>query len=300
MMKKSTLALVIIISVLMFYGGSGDNEDGTSTLPGVARGVEENCEADRQAFEASLPLPVPLPGRYVVQLVNESDATLLAAANAAHRVNERPKPVLPREGTWILPPKGVLTIDIPEEWERTIPLGSLGPVLWARTGCRFDIAHNFAQCETGDCGGVYDCSKANATPPGPKSLAEWTFDDPNHNAAPDISVVDGVNLNMDIEPVGPHSDTAGPGVNPANWLGSANLPLTKCGEDLRAVCQEEFKLRRRDLTFFIAGSGGGERRGGLLLELRAVQVPGAFVWGLLATLQVRGGATYRSALQARP
>src|SRR4029077_4203879 len=72
------------------------------------------CEAQRAAFEATLPVPTPAaPGRYVVQLVNESDVTLLAAANAAHKPNEPPFPVLPREGTWVIPSMGTLTIDIP-------------------------------------------------------------------------------------------------------------------------------------------------------------------------------------------
>lgn len=217
-----------------------------------------SCEAARDAFEASLPVPVPTPGRYVVQLVNESDVTVLAAANAAHVAGQPPKSVLPREGTWIIAPRSVLTVDIPVEWESTIPVGSVGPVFWARTGCRYDVDHDFAQCETGDCGGVYDCSKAGRTPPGPKSLAEWTFRDNNGHAAPDISVVDGVNLNMDIEPVGPHSDTVMGPVDPAFWLGSANLPLTKCGGDLRQGCASEFALRREQLSFFIQGSDGAQ------------------------------------------
>jgi len=224
----------------------------------VTSGAGGSCETARAAFEASLPLPVPTPGRYVVQLVNESNVTLLAAANAAHVAGQSPKAVLPREGTWLIGPKSVLTIDIPPEWEETIPEGSVGPVFWARTGCRYDIERNLAQCETGDCGGVWDCSKAGRTAPGPKALAEWTFKDPNGNAAPDISVVDGVNLNMDIVPVGPHSDTTKPPVDAAFWLGSANLPLTKCGGDLRASCPSDFELRREQLTFFIQGSGGGD------------------------------------------
>jgi len=217
-----------------------------------------DCAEKRAIFEAGLPIPVPTPGRYVVQLVNESDVTLLAAANKAFVVGHEPKAVLPREGTWLLGPKSVLTVDIPPEWESTIPKGSVGPVFWARTGCRYDIAHNFAQCETGDCGGVYDCSQAGRTPPGPKSLAEWTFKDPNNNSAPDISVVDGVNLNMDIVPVGPHSDTPVGPVDSHFWLGTANLPLTKCGGDLRAGCPSAFQLRREQLTFFIQGSAGAE------------------------------------------
>jgi hypothetical protein len=217
----------------------------------------DTCESRRQAFEATLPVPVPTPGRYVVQLVNESTVTLLAATDAAHRAGDTPFPVLPREGTWILPPSGTLTIDIPEQWERTTADGSLGPVFWARTGCRYDIAHDLAQCETGDCGGVYDCSKKGLTPPGPKSLAEWTFTDENGNAAPDISVVDGVNLTMDIEPLGNFSPTPVGPVDPGFWLGPANLPMSQCGQDLRATCPAEFQLRRQDLTTFIAGSPGG-------------------------------------------
>ena len=203
-------------------------------------------------------MPSPIPGRYVVQLVNELSVTLLAGANAAHVAGQPPQSVLPREGTWILPPQGILTIDIPEAWEGTIPLGSLGPVLWARTGCRYSVEHNLAQCETGDCGGVYDCSKKDLTPPGPKALAEWTFKDENGNAAPDISVVDGINLTMDIVPLGTYSPTPVGPVNPAFWLGGPNLPLSRCGQDLRATCPAEFQLRRKDLTFFIAGSAGGD------------------------------------------
>jgi hypothetical protein len=89
-MRKLTLNFIIIISALMFYTGCSEVEDGTSPPqappPPPPPGAEINCEKARAAFEASLPVPVPLPGRYVVQLVNESDVTLLAAANAAHRV----------------------------------------------------------------------------------------------------------------------------------------------------------------------------------------------------------------------
>ena len=210
------------------------------------------CETKRQAFEATLPVPQPIGNGYVVQLVNESNTTLLAAADAAHQVGKPPKAVLPREGTWVIPPKGVLTVDIPPEWETTIGAGAVGPVLWARTGCRFDIAHNLAQCETGNCSGQYDCSKGNQTAPGPKALAEWTFNDTNHNSAPDISVVDGVNLNMDIEPIGPFTPN-----NPMfpPWL---NHSLVKCGEDQRAAnrCTPQFQLKRGDLSFFVPGKGG--------------------------------------------
>jgi hypothetical protein len=237
-------------------GGTVTTTTLTST---VTTTTLSSCEAARAAFEATLPVPTPAaPGRYVVQLVNESDVTLLAAANAAHRFMEPPFHVLPREGTWVIPPQGVLTIDIPEQWERTIGDkvlgGAVGPLFWARTGCRYDIAHDFAQCETGNCSGIYDCSKANQSAPGPKSLAEWTFNDLNGNSAPDVSVVDGVNLNMDIAPLGPHTQN-----NPAfvRWL---NHPLVNCGGDQRDApwCPERFRLTRKQLPMFIQGSPGGD------------------------------------------
>ena len=92
------------------------------------------------AYEASLPVPSPTNGsHYVVQLVNESNVTILGTANTA---NEDPRfalypqctgaPVVvePREGTWVMqaygsPPRSdgsasnVLTIDIPLCWENT-------------------------------------------------------------------------------------------------------------------------------------------------------------------------------------
>src|SRR5262249_14877237 len=77
----------------------------TPTIPPLG------CGAERAAFEAGLPVPTPVtPERYVVQLVNESDTLLLVGAIAAHRAGEPPFPVLPREGTWEIGPRGVLTI----------------------------------------------------------------------------------------------------------------------------------------------------------------------------------------------
>src|SRR5262245_55470621 len=84
------------------------------------------CGAERAAFEAGLPVPTPVtPERYVVQLVNESDVRLLIGSIAAHRAGEPKTAVLPREGTWEIQPRGVLTVDIPPEWENTVPEGSL-------------------------------------------------------------------------------------------------------------------------------------------------------------------------------
>jgi hypothetical protein len=71
--------------------------------------------------------------------------------------------------------KNVLTIDIPEAWENTKVEGSVGPILWARTGCRYDIASDRAQCETGGSSGKYDVSRALLGPSAAATIVEWTF-----------------------------------------------------------------------------------------------------------------------------
>jgi hypothetical protein len=206
---------------------------------------------------------------------------LVGAANGAYRAGYSSTPVFPREKTWVMQPyngkpynhtepnPNILTIDIPKQWEDTSPAGSLGPRFWARTGCRYDIASDRAQCETGGCGGKYDCSKANLDDVGATTLSEWTFyQSVSSNGvsyfkdSPDISVVDGANLTVDIQQVNgtPH-DPFDNGINHSlNWL-AENYPLAQHGQDLRATCPPSFQLRRSDMTsglfgFVIIGKDG--------------------------------------------
>src|SRR5208282_241489 len=132
----------------------------------------------------------------------------------------------------------------------------VGPRFWARTGCRYDIPSNKAQCESGSCADQYDCSSASQADSGFTSLSEWTFYQPSSDPTifldnPDISLVDGTSLNLDIQavdipgvggkeapcpagpfkgqnicsPLGDHTDQG--------WL-MYNYPLTVHGNDLRA------------------------------------------------------------------
>lgn len=101
----------------------------------------------------------------------------------------------------------VLTIDIPQGWENTSPEGPTGPNFWVRTGCRYDVQIGIAQCETGGCSGFLRLQQGAA--PAGATLAEWTFYQPTTFGGktyyldhPDISAVIGVNLNLDIQPVG--------------------------------------------------------------------------------------------------
>ncbi|PNG25404.1 hypothetical protein CR492_13840 [Methylocella silvestris] len=221
---------------------------------------------------ANLPSPTPFaPSHRVVQLVNCSNQTLLGAANAAGKPGVPLTSVLPREKTWVMKPFGaannlnVLTIDIPPEWEATIGPGATGPRLWTRTGCRYDISSDRAQCETGGCAGVYDCSKAKLGASVGTTVSEWTFyqhvTSPDGTISyfkdsPDISAVDGVNLTMDIQPVGGTSVDPfdAQGGHDIQWL-AENYPLTQHGMDLRAdnLCIPAFRLLRSDLTSGIYG-----------------------------------------------
>jgi hypothetical protein len=253
-----------------------------------ADGPCTDCTTDvpgASPYQNSLPVPSPKPGfSYVVQLVNESDVTLLAAANAAHQGNAMPNGpipppfvVQPREGTWVMQPKGapnngnILTIDIPPEWENTVcpqsnpNCGANGPRFFARTGCKYDVDHNLAQCETGSCGDAYDCGKqALRTPPlasagrAPLTIVEWTFNAQGAQGYtyPDISLVDGVSITADVQAIGRHC-AGKPGVpGEPNWL-SQNQPLAIHGRDLREAdrCIPAFRLTRGEVGQLIEGQG---------------------------------------------
>jgi hypothetical protein len=226
---------------------------------------------------ANVPIPKVKPGLHrVIQLVNCSNQTLLGAANAAQQKFGQPVPVLPESGNWVIKPAGsannqnVLTIDIPLTWEDTkCPAdahgqcqGIVGPRFWARTGCRYDLGFDKAQCETGGCAGRYDCSAARLAGTVGTIVSEWTFAEPVPDGqnpptylkdSPDISAVDGVNLNLDIQPVqgSAHDpfDTNGPGKAPHDiqWL-NEQYPLTTHGQDARTTCPATFQLTRSDLT----------------------------------------------------
>ena len=257
--RGAVKALVLVVLVL----GVGS----VSPPPGTA--------ADANDCLANVPVATPsAPSHRVVQLINCSNEVVLGTANGAFRAGEPSTAVFPREQTWVMQPYvpgrpykqngsngNILTIDVPQEWEDTSPAGSVGPRFWARTGCRYDIASDRAQCETGGCGGKYDCSKANLADVGATTLSEWTFYQAVSNQgvsyfqdSPDISAVDGANLTIDIQQVGgsardPFDALGGHSIN---WL-AENYPLAQHGQDLRATCIPSFQLRRSDMTSGVMG-----------------------------------------------
>ncbi|XP_066372673.1 thaumatin-like protein 1b [Miscanthus floridulus] len=102
--------------------------------------------------------------------------------------------------------------------------------LWGRTHCSVDAAGRFA-CVTGNCGsGRLDCAGHGAKPPA--TLAEFTFDGHEGLDFYDVSLVDGYNLPMLVEPHAPHGGGGG-----------ANCLLTGCVMDLNAACPAELRVR---------------------------------------------------------
>ena len=194
-----------------------------------------------KAYLDNLPVPKPKDPnvKRQVQLINCSDQVLLGAATASHTEGTPGWPVFPQSGTWVMQKyvsgstDNVLTVDIPAQWYGQHVNGETSN-FWARTGCRYDAMTNRAQCETGGCGGQYDCSSANLGAPPGTTLSEWTFhqfSDEHYRDFPDISAVNGANLTIDVYP------RKSPLRNPTNakdfhWL-AFNWPLSVHGEDLR-------------------------------------------------------------------
>src|SRR5271157_6144129 len=104
--------------------------------------------ADRIWIAITMLLGVLLPGAAAAQqdrpikitVVNNSSVTVLFAAFG-------PTAIEPEGGVanWIQPPGGSLTLDIPNSWYNTQAQGTVGPRIWARTGCRYNVATNRAQ-----------------------------------------------------------------------------------------------------------------------------------------------------------
>ena len=117
-------------------------------------------------------------GSHVITIVNAWNETIWAATNPNA---QHPIPVT----GWRLAPGQSVTFTVPEGW---------GGRIWGRTGCSFDSS-GVGHCETGDCGGLFQCQGTGATP---ATLAELTLDSFDGLDFYDVSMVDGSNLPMYI------------------------------------------------------------------------------------------------------
>ncbi|KDP36909.1 hypothetical protein JCGZ_08200 [Jatropha curcas] len=113
-----------------------------------------------------------------------------------------------------LPPGGSRSFQSPPNWSGRF---------WGRTGCTFDPATGQGSCLTADCASnQIECNGRNAKPPA--TLAEFTIGSGTQDFY-DVSLVDGYNLPMVVEPN----------------RGSGNCLSTGCITDLNQQCPAELK-----------------------------------------------------------
>jgi hypothetical protein len=84
---------------------------------------------------------------------------------------------------WTLHPGQSINVAVPDQW---------GGRFWGRTGCAFDGSGR-GHCETGDCGGRFQCEGSGATP---ATLAEFALSAWGGMDFYDVSMVDGSNVPM--------------------------------------------------------------------------------------------------------
>jgi hypothetical protein len=128
---------------------------------------------------AAAPTAVAAPhaGARRVTFVNELHQTIWVAAS--------PDPAHPLRATgWVLAPGHSVTIAVPNHWNGRF---------WGRTGCVFH--HGRGHCQTGDCGGRFQCTGWGKIP---ATLAEYNLDAWDGLDFYDVSMVDGANLPMYI------------------------------------------------------------------------------------------------------
>jgi hypothetical protein len=250
--------LIILLLAFLFagsaYPGTPSPGHDSANLP---KQDGHNQPTHRPTTEAPAP-PIK------ITVVNGSNQTVLFAAFG-------PTVIEPKGGRaqWAQPPGGSLTLDIPVAWYNTQAAGTVGPRIWARTGCRYNVTEDRAQCETGGCADRFDCGTAG---PGgvslvgsaPVTIAEFCLDC-IPSAQPmlrlnywDVSAVDGVNLSMNIEPTGTFSPGHPPNVDDKFWCqvkpnSSPRVysPNSVSGTDLRASCPTEFQLQSKQLGMYI-------------------------------------------------
>lgn len=122
------------------------------------------------------------------------------------------RPILARGG-FMLRPKKAYSIHLPSGWSGRV---------WGRQDCRFDSAGR-GKCATGDCGKGLYCNGAGGAPPA--TLAEITLGSQDFY---DVSLVDGYNLGISIQPFKGSSGKCG---------------YAGCVRDLNDVCPSGLQVR---------------------------------------------------------
>jgi hypothetical protein len=149
-----------------------------SAAAGPAAGPAKAADSPAADSPAGAPARAAVAaGAPRVTFVNRVTQTIWVAAaqNPAHP--------LARTG-WTLKPGHSLMITVPEHWNGRF---------WGRTGCVFRDGRG--HCQSGDCGGRYQCTGNGAIP---ATLAEYDMNAWDGLDFYDVSMVDGSNLPMFI------------------------------------------------------------------------------------------------------
>ncbi|NP_001149439.1 thaumatin-like protein 1 precursor [Zea mays] len=121
---------------------------------------------------------------------------------------------------FVLPPGTSRAVPAPSGWSGRV---------WARTGCGQDGSGKVV-CATGDCGsGSLECNGQNAATPA--TLAEFTLASAGGNDFYDVSLVDGYNLPILVEPAG----------GAATGASATTCAAAGCTADLNERCPAELR-----------------------------------------------------------
>ncbi|KAK9067851.1 hypothetical protein SSX86_011962 [Deinandra increscens subsp. villosa] len=171
----------------------------------------EDCSLNNTTMSAILE---GASGR-TITVVNDCDFTVWPAIYSSH--------VLGTTTGFELTEGSSHSFQTPEIWSGT---------LWARTGCRFN-GSGHGSCEIGDCGShEMECNGGSPTPPVTLAWFNFTEDGLTFYS---VSIINGYNLQMTIEPTGPlnHSD---------DYYYYDHCLKTGCIYDLNKRCPEEVRL----------------------------------------------------------
>nr|GLL45165.1 hypothetical protein T459_00328 [Ipomoea trifida] len=100
------------------------------------------------------------------------------------------------------PVGGGQRLDQGQSWNINVPPGTAMARIWGRTNCNFDGSGR-GSCQTGDCGGVLQCTGWGKPP---NTLAEFALNQFNNLDFFDISNIDGFNIPISFAPTSPGAD----------------------------------------------------------------------------------------------
>lgn len=120
-------------------------------------------------------------------------------------------------------PGGGRRLDPGQSWSLYVAPGTKEARIWGRTNCNFDGSGR-GHCQTGDCGGVLQCTGYGVPP---NTLAEFALNQWNNLDFIDMSLIDGFNIPMDFSPI----NSAG-----------CNTQSIKCTANILGECPNELRV----------------------------------------------------------